>query len=152
MYQSTVSKAAPQVPSHLPVRSRVLRIWFDITDDAGLTKRYCIVPLKLEDANLVSAYKVTPFKAGGSLPDRSYTCSLDVAGHADCSCPGWAHHGHCKHLACLEAAGMFNAAALLAVRGISLELQQRLEILRTSGPAGDVPRTRDGKIANPWGC
>jgi hypothetical protein len=143
MIQSTARSPARKV--------RVLRIWFQITD-ADSTKPYLVVPVKPEDPIVLSAYRLTQYRAKEKGP--SYLCRLFVDGTIQCTCPAGPGKSTafpkppCKHLSCLEAAGMLNAAALLAVQASA----PKHPLDAPNPPTSAAPVSADGKSANLWGA
>jgi hypothetical protein len=119
-----------------PIRKpvRVLRIWFEITDDAGHTRPYTVIPAQVDGA--LMAYRLTRYSPDRSRSEIRYLCAVNPEGSAWCNCPGF-KTGACKHVACLQRAGMLPFDVLLQCRDLTLQLDQLMQ-----------PK----KWGNPWGC
>jgi len=90
----------------------------DITNDAGLCKRYFLRPLAGADLP-------TPFVAGFRLVGRSdnpspvYLVRLSACGAVNCDCPQWQMKETCKHADALTAAGLLPIGFVEQIRSLT---------------------------------
>ena len=124
---------------HNPPRTGSL--WCQITNAAGITCRYRLVPVGHAPGDL-AAYQLVKLDQLGRERAR-YRCTLLGTGATDCTCPVGAAGGPCKHADFLKAAGLFPAALLRQLRELVEDLegrQHQLSALTSQGPKVTKPR------------
>ncbi|HWG41529.1 MAG TPA: hypothetical protein VN688_02000 [Gemmataceae bacterium] len=131
--------------------NRKCQLFAEITNAAGITKRYFLRPLATPDLP-------TPFVAGFRLVNRTdnpapiYLVRLAADGAVNCSCPQWQRSERCKHADALTAAGLLpiafveNIRSLTGLLNIAEEKLAECDIL--ARPAAQrIPRRKSKKAA-----
>ena len=118
----------------LPARSA--RLWLEISDDRGQEATYSVTPLKFTPPQaMAKAYTLTQCR--GARTGASYQCTLDHEGQLACTCPGFTHAKHCKHIDALKAAALLSPSDRLEIRRLQRECESRVEVIRKGLPCGE---------------
>jgi hypothetical protein len=113
--------------------ARAARLWLEISDDHGQESTYSVTPLTFDPPQAMhKAYTLAQCK--GLRIGASYQCTLDHEGGLACTCPGFTHAKHCKHIDALKAAGLLSPSERLETRRLQLECENRMEVIRKGLP------------------
>jgi hypothetical protein len=116
-------------------------LWIQIADNQGVETTYSVKPLTFNPPQAAArAFTLTKYK--GLQPRQAYQCILDTEGGLSCTCPGFTHAKHCKHLDALRASGLLVPSEYLTLRGLQLECErlqreceERMKVKRIGGPS-----------------
>jgi hypothetical protein len=120
-----VSRVYRSFRSRAPPALRCCRLWLQITDQRGLSRCYTVTP-RPNDPAAFRMYVLRYYVDGGPI---THTVLCDETGACRCSCPGYTHHQHCKHVDALQAAGLVESQLLAELHRQKLEFASKMDEL-----------------------